>query len=78
MPKFKWNEVVVELNKDPNSMTFGQKVKNKKAVVVFVGEDTKKYKVGDVIIYDEERGTEIEIDGKYYNAIPEMWVKCEY
>ena len=77
MPSFKWDEVVVEKDKNPNSMTFGQKVKNKKAKVLFIGEETKKYKVGDTIVFDEERGTEIEIDGMYYIAIPERWVKCQ-
>ena len=71
MPEFKWNEVVVEKDKNPNSMSYGQKVRNKKAKVLFVGLETKKYEVGNTIIFDEERATEIEIDGVTYLAIPE-------
>lgn len=75
--KFKQNEVVVRFEKNPNSMNFMPNQKNMVSEVISVGEKTEVYKVGMYIFYDEERGKEIEYNGKKYLVLNELYVIAE-
>ena len=75
-PIFKLNEIVVE-----NPYTRGTGVdmgepKLFEATVLYVGMETLKYKVGDLILLDFVRRKEIDYFEKKLLAFPEPYVLC--
>jgi len=76
-PIFKQTEVVVLEPEKLGGVDLGSSAKEIKAVVKYIGNETKLYTVGETVFFDEERSKKKTIEGEKLMIIDERYVICE-